>query len=120
METVPERLHSELARLEPERQETIEKLEHLRIEMRSIAEPSADEAAVDAYEREKIWALMQALRRKLDSLDHAIQSAQLGTYGICENCGNRIDPARLEILPSTTHCLACQRECERRSKRMAY
>ncbi len=83
METVAERLHPELASLELERQATIEKLERLRIEMRSMAEPTADEADGDAYEREKIWALMQALRRKLDSLDHAIQSAQLGTYGIC-------------------------------------
>jgi RNA polymerase-binding protein DksA len=117
METMAEPKTSDLTRLESERQETIEKMEHLRIEMHALAEPSADEADVDAYEREKTWALIQSLQRKLVSLDHAIESARQGTYGICETCGNPIDPARLEILPQASLCLECQREVERSSKR---
>jgi DnaK suppressor protein len=30
-----------------------------------------------------------------------------GDYGICEICGQVIDPARLEILPHTTLCVRC-------------
>jgi RNA polymerase-binding transcription factor DksA len=82
-----------------------------------MAEPSADEADVDAYEREKTWALVQRLERKLESIDHALRLAQAGTYGVCEGCGSRIDPARLEILPEATLCLECQRKLERQSKR---
>jgi RNA polymerase-binding protein DksA len=117
MDGVATQTPSELAKLELERQETGEKLEHLRIEMRNMAEPSADEADVDAFEREKTWALMQSLQRKLESIERAIHLAENGAYGICESCGDRIDPARLEILPQATLCLKCQREFERRTRR---
>jgi DnaK suppressor protein len=118
MEGVAARVQSEVSRLETERQEILEKLEHLQEDLRSLAEPSADEADVDAYEREKIWALIQSQHRKLESTERALESARKGTYGICENCGERIDPARLEILPQATLCLKCQREFERRSRRL--
>jgi len=107
----------ERSRLELERQETIEKLEHLRLDLLSMAEPTADETDVDAYEREKILSLVQSLQRKLESIERAIQLVEQGNYGICQNCGERIDPARLEILPQATLCLKCQREFERRNRR---
>jgi DnaK suppressor protein len=110
-------VHSEVEKLEHARQELLEEVEHLRADLRNMAEPSADEADADAYEREKTWALVQGLERKVESIDRAIRAAKNGTYGICENCGERIDPARLEILPETTLCLDCKRQSERRSRR---
>lgn len=111
------RQQADVAKLEIARQEILEDMEHLRAELRNMAEPSADEADVDAYEREKTWALLQRLQTKLESIERAIKSAHKGTYGICEGCGQRIDPARLEILPETTYCLDCQRKLERRNRR---
>jgi len=108
---------TDVSRLETEREEILVKLENLRIDLRNMAEPSAEEADVDAYEREKTWALMQSLQRKLESIEHALESAKKGTYGLCENCGDRIDPARLEILPQATLCLKCQRQFERLNRR---
>jgi DnaK suppressor protein len=108
---------SDVAKLERVRQEILEDLEHLRADLRNMAEPSADEADVDAYEREKTWALVQRLRQKLDSVERALQLAQAGTYGVCQGCGERIDPARLEILPETSLCLKCQQQFERQNKR---
>jgi RNA polymerase-binding protein DksA len=103
--------------LEQQRQDVIREMANLRNDLRNMAEPSADEADVDAYEREKTWALLQTLQRKLDSIDHAIRQAQDGAYGICEGCGERIDPARLEILPATTFCLSCKRKAEMKNRR---
>jgi DnaK suppressor protein len=117
MEPIVTQQQSEIARLEQAREELLEDLEHLRADLRNMAEPSADEADVDAYEREKTWALVQSLQNKLLSIEQAMQLAQVGTYGICQNCGQRIDPARLEILPEATLCLKCQREFERRNRR---
>jgi RNA polymerase-binding protein DksA len=111
------RTQTDTSRLETERQEILEKIEHLRADLRSMAEPSADEADLDTYEREKTWALIQSLQRKLESTERAIESAKAGTYGICESCGERIDPARLEILPQATLCLKCQRAFERKNRR---
>jgi DnaK suppressor protein len=117
MEVVATRVQANRAKLEAVREETVEKLEHLRLDLRNMAEPTADEADSDAYEREKTLALVQSLQRKLESIDRAIHLAQQGTYGICEGCGDRIDPARLEILPQATLCLKCQRDFERKNRR---
>jgi RNA polymerase-binding protein DksA len=106
-----------LAKLEQQRQELLAELERLRMELLSLAEPSADEADLDAYEREKTWALIQSVQRKLESVEHTIELAQNGSYGICQNCGDRIDPARLEILPDAKLCLNCQRVVERKARR---
>jgi DnaK suppressor protein len=110
----------DIGKLEHSRSETLEEMEHLRIELRNMAEPSADEADMDAYEREKTWALIRTLERKIDSIDHALRMARNGTYGICENCSQRIDPARLEILPEATLCLECQRQRERQNRRRPF
>jgi DnaK suppressor protein len=118
MNSIMEKERAELVRLRETREEILEDIEGLRTELRSMAEPSADEADVDAYEREKTWALLQRLQSKLESVERAIQAAEKGTYGICEDCGQRIDPARLEILPEATLCLDCQRKFERLNKRM--
>jgi DnaK suppressor protein len=107
-----------LDKLERERTETLEKVKNLRTDLRQMGEPTADETDIAAYEREKTLALVHSLERKLESLDRAIQLAQKGSYGICEQCGERIDPARLEILPQATLCLRCQRQFEQRNKRV--
>ena len=120
MEATTLQERAEIERLTRERSEVLEDLEHLRADLRSMAEPSADEADVDAYEREKTWALVQRLERKLESIDHALRIARNGTYGICENCEGRIDPARLEALPEATLCLDCQRQVERRNRRRPF
>ncbi len=112
------RARVEIVRLESEREEVLQKLENLQLELRSLAEPTADEADVDAYEREKVWALIQSLQGKLKSIDHAVQTAKSGKYGICQNCGEPIDPARLDILPQAIYCLRCQRQFERQTRRV--
>jgi DnaK suppressor protein len=109
-----------IEKLENQRDEVLLEIENLRLELRTTAERSADEADVDAYEREKTWALVQRLERKLESIDRALRNARSGSYGTCEDCGERIDPARLEVLPEATLCLNCQRKVERRNKRRRY
>lgn len=104
-------------KLKLEQRETQEEIEHLRADLRQLGEPTADENDIDAPEREKTLAIVHRLEHKLESLERALQMAQRGTYGLCEQCGARIDPARLEILPHATLCLKCQRDYERRHRR---
>ena len=111
------RIQSEVVKLQSERQEILKKLDHLQVEMYNLAEPTADEADVNTHEREKIWALMQSLKAKLESIDRALNLARNGRYGTCQTCGDEIDPARLEILPQATLCLKCQRDWERHNRR---
>jgi DnaK suppressor protein len=37
-----------------------------------------------------------------------------GARGICTDCGNEIEPARLEALPGAVRCVYCQGRHERR------
>ena len=111
--------HSRMAlhikKLQTERARTLLKLTHLREALKSEADPEFDEGDPVLAEHEKVVALVQGLEHKLDSIDYALQQTQKGTYGICERCGEPIDPARLEAVPETTLCLKCKQIAERRA-----
>lgn len=57
---------------------------------RQAAEQSADRAT--------------AITARLVEVEAALQRISEGTWGACLVCGEQIDPARLEVLPLTTHC----------------
>jgi RNA polymerase-binding transcription factor DksA len=59
------------------------------------------------YEWEICLALKQRAESKARSLEVALRKAEEGDYGICEVCGETIDPARLAILPHTKRCINC-------------
>lgn len=105
---------SQLTLLEQERDHTLTELEHLRAELRTELEhDDVDDVASDLIERDKIQALIVTLERKLEDIEHAIEQAHQGGYGICEKCGKEIDPERLEIFPEATLCVDCKRQTER-------
>jgi DnaK suppressor protein len=64
--------------------------------------------ATEAYEQAKELALHENARQLLVQVTDALERFEQGKYGICENCGEEIDPARLEALPYATLCLRCQ------------
>ncbi len=109
----------ELEQLVEERDATVAEINRLQAGLGYEVDTSEDEADPDVFEREKTMALIQALERKLESIDYAIQSTSKGTYGICEMCGERIDPARLAALPHTTLCIKCKTNMEKRNRRVA-
>ena len=108
---------SQLETLEQQREQVKIELENLRNELRAEIEfDDVDDVASDLVERDKIQAMIITFERKLDDINHAIQQAEVMGYGICEMCGNTIDPERLEIFPETTLCINCKRQAERRGR----
>jgi DnaK suppressor protein len=91
----------QVQKLKEERQHALTELARLREALRAEVDPDADEGDPDLVEREKVMALVQSLERKLELIDYALRQTQGGTYGICERCGEPIDPARLEIVPQS-------------------
>jgi DnaK suppressor protein len=112
-------METEKEKLEKERDAALADIERLRRYLEHEVEIEIDEEEGDPgiFEREKNWALLQALERKLESINHALRTLEKGQYGICERCGQKIDPARLKILPDTTLCVKCKTLLERMSKR---
>lgn len=53
---------------------------------------------------------------EIREIERALQRLAEGNYGICIECGDNIDPERLEVNPSAVRCLECQREFEARSR----
>lgn len=104
--------------LNRERDELLREIEHLRIALSSEVDATEEEADPELVEREKTLALLQTLERKLEEVEDALRAAEQGTYGICEVCGQPIDPARLAIMPEATMCVSCKMERERRSRRL--
>jgi len=111
------------ARLQAEREQTLADLERLRSYLETEVEGVVDggedsiDTASDIYEREKTLAIIQTLEKKLVLIEQALQAIDKGAYGICEVCGGKIDPGRLEIMPYTTTCVKCQEKLERSLRR---
>lgn len=100
--------------LEQERDETLAEIQRLQNFLEIDLDEADDEIDPNLAEREKTLALMQTLERRVESLNHALESAQQGKYGICEDCGNAIEPERLAILPETTYCVKCATKRQKR------
>lgn len=71
---------------------------------------STEEADVgtQTYEQELAVGLERHRRALLMEIEDALKRMENGTYGICEDCNEKIDPARLEALPWATTCLRCR------------
>jgi DnaK suppressor protein len=104
-------LMEEKAQLEAE-------VERLRAALKTEVDPDADEGDPDLVEREKVVALVNTMEYRLDAIDYALRQAQQGAYGICERCGQPIDPARLEVVPEATLCVKCKAIVERQPRQM--
>jgi DnaK suppressor protein len=75
-----------------------------------------EEEATETLELEKRLALENRIRQELAGIEHALHKFEEGTYGLCDNCGQPIDPARLEALPQASLCLNCKAQQAKNAK----
>lgn len=75
-----------------------------------------EEEATEAFELEKRLVLEKRLTDALDEVERALQKYEAGTYGLCDLCGQPIEPARLEALPQASLCLKCKSRQIREAK----
>jgi RNA polymerase-binding transcription factor DksA len=54
----------------------------------------------DTFEREKDLSILEQLENELAELQAALERVDAGTYGVDEQTGRPIDPARLEAFPT--------------------
>lgn len=77
-----------------------------------------DEDYADAgsatFEREKDLSIVNNVLDMLGKVNKALEKIDEGSYGVCENCGEPIELARLKALPNALLCLKCKRSEERR------
>ncbi len=82
--------------------------------------PLADE--VDAIrvneDREMSFATRSLLVERANKLADALERLRDGEYGICQDCGEPIAPARLRAMPEVLTCVRCQDRLERAARRL--
>jgi len=84
------------------------------------ATPLADEVDVIKVneDREMSFATRSLLVERANKLADALQRLREGEYGVCQECGEPIAPARLKAMPEVTTCVRCQDRLERTAHRL--
>lgn len=98
-----------------------ERSQHLELLEQYGADPYGDEVrnldfgGMDGFadsgqmteQRSEILAQIDAARSRVQLIDRALEQMDEGTYGVCEDCGQPIQPARLEVRPLSVKCVDC-------------
>ncbi len=107
-------LAKELVRLSAE-------LAAVEVEMDALIRESGEGAGDDqadagtkTFEREHEMSLVINARDMVLQTERAIERIDDKTYGRCEECGNSIGKARLQVFPRATLCMLCKQKEERR------
>jgi DnaK suppressor protein len=75
-----------------------------------------EEEATETLELEKRLVLERRIKEQLAAVEHALNKYEEGTYGQCDNCGQTIDPARMEALPQANLCMNCKAQQAKNAK----
>ena len=105
-----------------------ERLLQLKAELEAVAASGDESAAIVELDQTKVGRLSRmdamqaqamakasAVRREqmLRRIDAALVRLENGAYGTCEECGEPINPKRLEFDPTATLCIGCASSAER-------
>jgi DnaK suppressor protein len=75
-----------------------------------------EEEATEALELEKRLVLERRIKEQIVGVEHALHKFEEGTYGLCDSCGQPIDPARLEAIPEASLCIKCKAQQAKNAK----
>ena len=103
-------------RLEDKQQELRKKVATMQQDGRAadnadMAQDIADRAA-NSYNKEFLFHQSTSDRQLLSMVEGALNRMREGVFGQCISCGEDINPKRLEAVPWTRHCIACQEKLE--------
>ena len=80
-------------------------------ELSAVDQHPADSADV-TMQREVDYTIKGIVEDEVHQVQQAMKRQAEGRYGICDDCGESIDPERLAVRPHATHCITCQRRLE--------
>jgi DnaK suppressor protein len=107
--------HVHLERLENMLTDLLRLISEQRGGQRSRAEVASDSLpgpgdshAQSITQRDLDFCLGERETARLHEVEAALKRLHDGSYGICTECGADIMEARLDAMPETAHCMACQ------------
>ena len=70
------------------------------------------DAASNSYNVDILMSISDNDLNVLKDIDHALDKIKNNTYGICEECEEKITEKRLEANPVARYCITCKRMME--------
>ncbi len=107
-------LAKDLLRLRAELTEAEGEMEQLIVSAGVGAGDDQADAGTKTFEREHEMSLVYNARDMVLQTERAMSRIDNKSYGRCEECGNPIGKARLQVFPRATLCMACKQKEERR------
>ena len=114
LKTMRSELTKELVRLKSELSEAEGEMQDLISAAGVGAGDDQADAGTKTFEREHEMSLVYNARDMVLQTERAVERIDTKTYGRCEECGNAIGKARLQVFPRATLCMACKQKEERR------
>lgn len=93
------------------RQEIFEQIGEKLHEEYSLPQDIGDYALIDVLEDTGL-ALSDLHCQELIRIEDTIRRVKKGRYGLCEDCGQKIDAERLRVAPYAPCCIKCQKKRE--------
>jgi RNA polymerase-binding transcription factor DksA len=87
----------------------LEEQREFRLEQLSQLHEPALHGPLGSSDPEIFRSLVSGAREALRDIRGALWRMDEGSYGWCVSCGGAVEVQRLEILPQTARCMACQR-----------
>lgn len=75
------------------------------VEKRSF---TLDEIGEISTQHDQLLASRVQVEQRLEEVENTLSRIESGKYGICENCGKKIEEERLRALPTAKYCLDCE------------
>ena len=97
-------------RLETQANEVRAELSRLNDLLRERGDYGFGKGDPAVYQWEFNLALRERYEQRLEQIEKALTRLAEGVYGTCEECGRRIEPERLEIVPYTALCINCAKK----------
>ena len=114
LKSIRSELAKDLVRLKKELAEVESEMDAL-IEASGVgAGDDQADAGAKTFEREHEMSLVYNARDMVLQTERALERIDTKTYGRCEDCGNPIGKARLQVFPRATLCMLCKQKEERR------
>lgn len=108
--------------IETERQRVLQRLGMIEEEIQGMAASQSGNQSYsnhmadigsDVIEQEQAFLHASQGTDYLMALEAALRRVEKGTYGVCEECGEKIPPRRLEAFLAARLCIKCQSRAER-------
>lgn len=78
--------------------------------VRDLSKPHSADSSEQAQERENdevLEALLAEANEEIVLIKAALTRMEAGEYGVCTDCGDEINPQRLEAYPEAACCIDC-------------